>query len=324
MQILNLNFLSVIFYLIVSIFIIFMFFVFLKKQIFINKNYPWIAKGKYFYVKYIFLLLSFFVIFLSIFQIKVSKNTEQSWKWIDIVFVLDVSKSMNVADISDTKFKYTRLDFSKKAISNFVVKNPQNRYSLVIFSWEAISSIPLTNDKNVFLTLLENVDYRNLLVQWSNFKDALNLANKRFDKNDKTWKVIVFISDWADGERPNFEGIYDKNIVYFVSWVWTQKWWKIIIWRDVFWDIKYQKYKWEYVISKLNTKNLEKLAKVLNWNYEILKNTWDLTKFQDNIDSLEKKSLKLSRESLISISGILGFISFFFFMLFFGIYIFEK
>jgi len=34
---------------------------------------------------------------------------------IDIVFILDVSKSMNVADISSDN-TYTRLDFAKEAI----------------------------------------------------------------------------------------------------------------------------------------------------------------------------------------------------------------
>jgi hypothetical protein len=35
---------------------------------------------------------------------------------IDIVFVLDVSKSMNVADIEGNGGNYLRLDFAKKAI----------------------------------------------------------------------------------------------------------------------------------------------------------------------------------------------------------------
>jgi hypothetical protein len=44
------------------------------------------------------------------------------------MFVLDVSKSMNVADISDGHYNYTRLDIAKKAISDYVVKHDNNRY----------------------------------------------------------------------------------------------------------------------------------------------------------------------------------------------------
>jgi hypothetical protein len=32
------------------------------------------------------------------------------------MFVLDVSKSMNVADINDSRYSYTRLDSAKEAI----------------------------------------------------------------------------------------------------------------------------------------------------------------------------------------------------------------
>jgi len=44
------------------------------------------------------------------------------------MFVLDVSKSMNVADIEDSNYAYTRLDIMKKSISNFVVKHENDRF----------------------------------------------------------------------------------------------------------------------------------------------------------------------------------------------------
>ncbi|MDR3150334.1 MAG: VWA domain-containing protein [Candidatus Peribacteria bacterium] len=51
-----------------------------------------------------------------------------------MVFVLDVSKSMNVADISSNDYSYTRLLFAKNAIAEFVANNSNNKYSLVIFA----------------------------------------------------------------------------------------------------------------------------------------------------------------------------------------------
>ncbi|MDR1987837.1 MAG: VWA domain-containing protein [Candidatus Peribacteria bacterium] len=50
------------------------------------------------------------------------------------MFVLDVSKSMNVFDIFSNNSSYNRLEFAKKAISDFITNNSENRYSLVIFA----------------------------------------------------------------------------------------------------------------------------------------------------------------------------------------------
>ncbi len=319
-------------YLTISIFIIFIFFVFYKRQLKINKKFPWIAKNKYFYVKYVFLIFSFFIIFLSIFWIKILTNEKTKVSWVSVVFVLDVSKSMNVADIVYEEKLYTRLLFSKMAISDFIIKNPQNSYSLVIFSWEAISAIPLTNDTNVFLTLLQNLDYKNLTKQGSNFYDAIKFANKRLEtpllkgESEKTWKAIVFISDWAEGDvNLDVESLYKKDIAYFVVWVWTKKGSRIIIWKNAFWDVKYQIYNWKYVISKINEKNLEKLSWVLKSKYLKLSKHNDLDSFILELKKLEKKSLEINNSlTWKDFSRFLWFVSFIFFVIFLGIYIFER
>jgi hypothetical protein len=44
------------------------------------------------------------------------------------MFVLDVSKSMNVADITDNNYAYTRLDSIKKSIANYVSKHVDDRF----------------------------------------------------------------------------------------------------------------------------------------------------------------------------------------------------
>jgi hypothetical protein len=41
---------------------------------------------------------------------------------------------MNVADISNSNYNYTRLSFAKNAIAEFVTNNSNNKYSLVIFA----------------------------------------------------------------------------------------------------------------------------------------------------------------------------------------------
>jgi len=327
MQFTNLNILSFLVFIIIWGIIAFLTY---KKYFFqenFNKKYKLLWSDKTFYFKYIFLILSLAIILFWIFWIKywVNKN---AWKvsWIDMMFVLDVSKSMNVADVTDWHYNYTRLDIAKKAIWDYVVKHPNNRYWLVIFAWDAISTIPLTNDHDLFLTMLSGVDYRNLTVQGSDFKKALDLAISRFVWDKDRSKALVFISDWWDeGDNLNIWNIENKDISFAVVWVWTKKWWKIMKGTDVFWRPIYQKYKWQYVISKLNTDNLKTIANKLDAYYFNLEEVYDLRKLDKVFSDLEKKSIELKNsDSLNDISRFLAFISFMFLVLFLGFYIFEE
>lgn len=331
MEFTNLNFLSFFIFIIAIISIIYFWFTKYKNQEKFNKKYTLLASEKNNYIKYIFLFLSVFIILFWIFWLKYwEKKVANEAKWIDIIFTLDVSKSMNVADISDSRYNYTRLDVIKEAISNFVVKNKQDRFWLVIFAWDAISTIPLTTDHNLFLTLLKWVDYRNLVKQWSDFEKAIDLSLKRFVWDDTRSKALIFISDWWD-EIDNVDTNYLKsiaknnNVNYFVVGVWTENWWRIIKSRDAFGRLVYQKYKWQYVISKLNRKNLEEIATSLNWEYIEVKKIWDLLTLNKWISKIQKQVLKRNINwELADFGRSLTIFSFIFFIIFLILYLAEN
>jgi len=129
----------------------------------LRKHYTLLfSQSKRYYVKYIFLFLSLAIIALWVFGIKYGVETNtQEVNWIDISFVLDVSKSMNALDFSDWEYSVSRLDFTKALLNNYILENPENRYWLVIFAGDAISTSPLTTDHSTFLTFLQNVNYQN-------------------------------------------------------------------------------------------------------------------------------------------------------------------
>lgn len=327
MHLTNLNFSSILIFLVITIIVIYLFFRAYKNQQKISQTFKKLATSKYFYLKYVFLILAFFTIFLSIFWIKMWQSIPwNEEKWIDIVFVLDVSKSMNVADISSNDYSYTRLLFAKNAIAEFVANNSNNKYSLVIFAWDAISSVPLTSDKNIFLSVLNNVDYKNLTIQGSDFVKAFELANNRALISEDKSKAIIFISDWWDGDynidEKVLQSMRNEDIEYFMAWVGTKEWWRIITWRDVFWSISYQIYNWEYVISKLNENNLKKLAWIFDWKYLKLDKYNDINNFSSEIEKIEKKVIENNTYSNdVDASRMLAFISFLFFILYLILYL---
>jgi hypothetical protein len=171
--------------------------------------------------------------------------------------------------------------------------------------------------------MLSWVDYRNLTVQGSDFKKALDLAINRFIWDKDRSKALVFISDWGDAwDKIDIPNEIKKDIVYYVVWVWTEVWWQIINGLDVFWRPIYQKYKWQLVISKLNINNLEQLASLLNWEYLNLEDVWDLKKLDKKLSQLKVKAIKKKNiTELNNFSRILSFLSLFLFMLFLMFYI---
>lgn len=331
MQFTDLNITTFLIFISLLGFILFTWYKTYNKQIQFNNKFRLLANGRYFYVKYLFLILSFLIILLSVFWIKFwDKNIKNQNNWVDMTFVVDVSKSMNVADINSWDYSYTRLDVVKDSISKFVSTHPQDRFWLIIFAWDAVSNVPLTSDHDLFLTLLQGVDYRNLLKQWSDFEKALSLWVERFNYSDDRSKAIIFISDWWDPEdkinQDNIKSISKKVkwINYFVVWVWTNSGWKIITWTDPFGRYDYQKYNWEYVVSKINKSNLRDIASALGWEYYYVSEVWDLSKLNKSIDKLEKKVIKTDINwEKADAWRFLAMISFIFFILFLIIYLYE-
>ena len=331
MELTNLNLLTFLIFISILWFILFLSYKFYFNQLKFNKEFNLIKTSKYFYIKYIFLLVSLFIVLFWIFWVKFwDKHIKSNAKWIDMMFVVDVSKSMNVADITDSNYAYTRLDVIKDNISKYVSSHREDRFWLTIFAWDAISTIPLTTDHDLFLTILSWVDYRNLTKQWSDFKKALELWINRFNTSDDRSKALVFISDWGDADdninKNEIEKLVSnvKWITYLVVWVWTNKWWRIITWRDVFWRSSYQRYKWEYVISKINKNNLRDISSALNWEYFEVSNVSDLQKLDKYTSSLEKKVYEKSVNwELWDFWRSLSIISFISFMIFILLYLFE-
>jgi len=301
------------------IIIILLYFSITKLYNFTSKYPKFVSNPRYYIFSMIFLVLSFITISIWIFDIKYfEKKISNSVNWLDIVFVLDVSKSMNALSYKNNDTYYTWLDIAKNLIWDFVAKHWNDRFWLVIFAWDAISSFPLSTDHSSFMSLVWNIDYRNLNEQGTNIEKAINLWIERFNYSEDRTKVMIIISDWGDEDyKIDLESIkksfVDKNIKNFVVWIWNKLWAKIALWNFT-WRESYQKYNWEDVLIRINEKNLKDLSNSIKWEYIDIK---DLDSINWNLEKLDKSSLKtwdLSWKS--SINRFLAFLSFILFTLY--------
>ncbi len=239
------------------------------------------------------LVLSFLISSISIFNIKSNKNTNNQVLSSNIGFVLDVSKSMKVEDIKEDWSFNSRINSAKKIIENYVTANENNKYSLTIFTKEALRILPFTSDSELLLTILDSCDENNLSVQWTDLIEALKWWIKNFTSDEKSWTLII-ISDWADENTWDLKEIkkqlLNRNISVVIIWIWSKNWWYIPIWNDAFWRILYKVYKWNKVISKLNETSLINVSKEINWTYFRFDDLWNFSKIGTIISKTTKNT----------------------------------
>lgn len=317
MQLENLNLWSLIFFIIVNLFFIMLFVLFYNKREKLSQKYKLLfKKEKYFYLKYLFLLISLSILSFSILQIQYQTNIKKTYSKTDIVFALDVSQSMNSLDYQKNWIPTSRLEYTKDFIKQYILKNSSNRYSLVIFAWDAINVIPLTQNHSHLLNTLTNLNYKKISKQGSDLERAVKLSFSRLSSVDpENKKVMILFSDGGESSS-GLSFLEDKeseikDYLSFIVWVWKKTLSKIPLWKDFFWKVIYKKYNWKYVETKLNDKGLKNLASELNWKYFVIddfENENDFSFDKLSFDSLEYESKSFSR--------ILAIISLIFFMLY--------
>jgi Ca-activated chloride channel family protein len=141
-----------------------------------------------------FLLRSIAIIFVvfalarpQVHQVDETLKTEG----VDIVLVLDISRSMLAEDIQPAN----RLEIAKEEAHKFIKKRPHDRIGLVIFAHNAITQCPLTLDHNVLIRLLNEVQVGKLKVDGTAIGIALGTAiNRLIDSSSKS-KVIILLTD---------------------------------------------------------------------------------------------------------------------------------
>ena len=117
----------------------------------------------------------------------VRKNV--SVEGIDIVLAMDVSGSMLARD-----FKPDRLEASKNIARNFIMKRPNDRIGLVIFSGEAFTQVPLTTDHEMIADMFKDIK-SGMIEDGTAIGDGLATAVSRLQESDAISKVVILLTD---------------------------------------------------------------------------------------------------------------------------------
>ncbi len=138
-----------------------------------------------------------------IFSVLALMRPQWGFKWqdikkegVDILLVVDVSKSMLTEDI-----KPNRLERTKLAVKDLVKRLRGDRIGLIAFAGTAFMTCPLTVDYSGFLLALDDLDTHVIPRPGTDIAVALKEVIKGYDRAKNKYKAAVIITD---GE--NFEG----------------------------------------------------------------------------------------------------------------------
>ena len=215
-----------------------------------------------------------------------TKTEEVKRKGVDIVVALDVSLSMKANDIPPS-----RLAKAKYQVQKLIEMLEGDRIGLISFAGMAHPQCPLTIDYAAATLFLRQMDPDLLPVQGTAIGDAIKLANKMFNSEEKKFKVLIVFSDGEDLESDPLkaakEAAAEGTVIHTIG-VGTLQGAPIPLGTKSFKKDKSGK----VVITKLSDNTLRELAIIGNGKYvSVDSGTAGLESIYDAVRKMQEKDL---------------------------------
>ncbi len=241
---------------------------------------------------------------------------------IDIVFAVDVSKSMLAEDVAPN-----RLEKSKQLVSQLINQMGSDRIGIIAYSGSAFPVLPITTDYSVAKMFLQSMNPSMISAQGTSLDEAINMAStKFFDKNDKTNKLLILISDGEDHSENAEDAAEEakKNGLKIITiGVGTEKGGPIPLKRNGIVESFQKDQNGETVVTKRNAEILAKIGKDSK-GYVDGNNTKTVVDFVKNaLDNIQKTEFKGMQAANFQ-SQFQWFLGFGFFLLLLDVFLTER
>ncbi|TWU24407.1 von Willebrand factor type A domain protein [Novipirellula galeiformis] len=209
------------------------------------------------------MLMTFVLLTIALVDIRWGKVwREIPQKGIEVMFVLDVSRSMLAEDVTPN-----RLGRAKQQINDMLEVMGGDRIGLVVFAGEVRQVVPMTNHYDDFRRSLKEVDTSSIRRGGSRLGDAIRVATNGFLSKTLDHKAMVILTDGEDQEsepvKAAKQAYQDHGIRIFTVGLGNQQQGaRIPSGRNA--DSSYLQYEGEQVWSKLDGKILQAVATETN------------------------------------------------------------
>jgi Ca-activated chloride channel family protein len=109
---------------------------------------------------------------------------------IDIVLTLDLSLSMQAADIAPNRF-----EAMKEVVDDFLRRRPNDRIGVVVFGREAYTLMPLTTDRDVLRNTIAELELGMIDGRGTAIGNAIATALNRLRRSNAKSRVIILLTD---------------------------------------------------------------------------------------------------------------------------------
>ena len=274
-------------------------------------------------LKLVVMLLALVGIILGLVNPKIGTKLETvKREGIDIVFAMDVSKSMLAEDVAPS-----RLEKSKQIVSQIINQLGSDRIGIVAYAGSAFPVLPITTDYSVAKMFLQSTNTDIVSSQGTSLEDAIRLSGTYFDEKSKTSKLLIMISDGEDHNEGAEEAAEEANklgVKIITIGVGTEKGGTIPLKRNGIVEGFKRDNNNEVVITKLNRESLEAIAKATKGGYVNGNNTKEVLDYIKNaLDNIQKTEFEATEMADFQ-SQFQWFLGFAFLFLFLDVFLLER
>jgi Ca-activated chloride channel family protein len=241
---------------------------------------------------------------------------------IDIVFAMDVSKSMLAEDIAPS-----RLEKSKQLVSQIINQLGNDRIGIVAYAGSAFPVLPITSDYSVAKMFLQSMSPGMVSSQGTSLDEAIKLSATYFDDKSKTSKLLILVSDGEDhseGAKVAAEEANKQGMRIITIGVGTEKGGTIPLKSNGVLQGYQRDNNDEVVITKLNQAGLEEIAKATKGGYVNGTNTKEVLEYiKNSLNTIQKTEFEATQMADFQ-SQFQWFLGFAFVLLFVDLFLLEK
>jgi len=249
-------------------------------------------------LKFTLQLMAVFFIVLALVNPKLGSKVETvNAKGVEIVFAIDVSKSMLCEDIAPN-----RLEKTKQIITQIINSIGSDRIGIVAYAGSAYPVLPMTTDYELAKMFTQSVNTDLISSQGTAIESAVQTSVDFFD-NPTSGKAIILFSDGEDHESPNFDVsklTKAKNVKIITVGIGTATGGNIEYEDELGFQQVKKDQNGQVVITKLNEEVLQKIASESKGTYvyenQISKAVSRIKNALSNVEQQEFKAQQLAQK----------------------------
>ncbi len=274
-------------------------------------------------LKLVVILLALVGIILGLVNPKIGTKMETvKREGIDIVFAIDVSKSMLAEDVAPS-----RLEKSKQIVSQIINQLGNDRIGIVAYAGSAFPVLPITTDYGVAKMFLQSMNTDIVSSQGTSLDEAIRLSATYFDEKSKTSKLLIMISDGEDhseGAESAAEEANKMGMKIITIGVGTENGSTIPLRVNGIVESFKRDANNEVVITKLNKEGLTTIAKATKGGYVDGNNTKAVLDYVKNaLDNIQKTEFESTQMADFQ-SQFQWFLGIAFALLFLDVFLLER